>query len=50
MTSSGAAVTQPIFQPVNENVFAAELIDTVRPAIPGSDATGTCSPAKTMCS
>jgi hypothetical protein len=30
---------------VNENVFPAELIDTVRSGMPGSDAIGTCSPA-----
>src|SRR5215472_6639064 len=43
-TISLVPVTQPIFQPVNEKVFAAELIETVRSRMPGSDATGTCSP------
>ena len=39
-------VTQPIFQPVNENVLPAELIDTVRSRIPGSEAIGRCSPVE----
>jgi len=43
-------VTQPTFQPVNEKVLAAELMLTVRPAIPGSDAIGRCVPSNTMCS
>ena len=43
-TSSAVAVTQPIFQPVNENVLPAELIDTVRSRMPGSEPIGTCSP------
>ena len=45
-------MTQPIFQPVKENVFPAELIDTVRSRMPGSDAIGTCgrSTSKAMCS
>jgi hypothetical protein len=40
-TSSGVAVTQPTFQPVNENVLPAELIDTVRSRMPGSEPIGT---------
>src|ERR1035441_10977547 len=47
VTSSGAALTQPIFQPVNENVLPAELIVTVRSRIPGNEAIGTCSPLNT---
>ncbi len=43
-------MTQPIFQPVNENVLPPELIDTVRSGIPGSVASGTCSPVYTRCS
>ena len=50
VTRSAQAVTQPIFQPVNENVLPAELIVTVRSRIPGSDAIGTCSPSNTRCS
>ena len=50
VTSSADAVTQPIFQPVNENVLPAELIDTVRSAMPGRVPIGTCSPVNTMCS
>ena len=43
-TSSADAVTQPTFQPVNENVLPAEEIDTVRSRMPGSVATGMCAP------
>ena len=43
-------VTQPIFQPVKENVLPAELIVTVRSAMPGRVAIGTCRPSKTRCS
>ena len=50
VTSSGAALTQPIFQPVKENVLPAELTDTVRSRMPGNSAIGTCSPSKTRCS
>ena len=50
VTSSGVPVTQPIFQPVNENVLAAELIVTVRSRMPGRVAIGMCSPSKTRCS
>ena len=50
VTSSGAAWTQPIFQPVNENVLPAELIRTVRSRMPGKVTIGTCSPSKTRCS
>jgi hypothetical protein len=49
-TSSGWPVTQPIFQPVNENVLPPELIDTVRSGMPGRVAIGTCSPVYTRCS
>ena len=50
VTSSGLPVTQPIFQPVKENVFAAELIVTVRSGMPGSETMGRCAPSYTMCS
>jgi hypothetical protein len=50
VTISGHPVTQPTFQPVNENVFAAELIVTVRLSMPGNEAMGTCVPSYTMCS
>ena len=44
-------VAQPIFQPVTENVLPAEESVTVRSAIPGSVASGTCSrPSKVRCS
>ena len=50
-TSSRGPVAQPIFQPVKENVLPAEEIVTVRSAIPGSVASGTCSrPSNTRCS
>ena len=50
-TRSGAAVTQPTFQPVNENVLPAHPMVTVRPRIPGKVASGTCSASsKTRCS
>ena len=47
---SGAAIVQPIRQPVTEYDFDIEWIDTVRSAMPGSVASGTCSPSNTMCS
>ena len=47
---SGGAIVQPIRQPVTEYVFDIEWIDTVRSAIPGSVASGMCSPSNTMCS
>ena len=50
VTSSGLPVTQPTFQPVNPNIFAAELIVTVRSDIPGSETMGTWMPSYTMCS
>lgn len=50
VTSSGVAVTQPTFQPVNENVLPALPMVTVRSRIPGNDAMGRCSPSKTRCS
>ena len=49
--ASAGPLTQPTFHPVVENVFPAELIVSVRCAIPGSVATGMCSdPAKARCS
>ena len=47
---TGGAQVQPTFQPVQENVFPAEEIVTVRSRIPGSVAIGTCSTPKTRCS
>ena len=47
---SGGAIVQPIRQPVTEYVFDIEWIETVRSAIPGSVASGMCSPSNTMCS
>ena len=41
-TRSAGPVTQPIFQPVIENVLPADPIDRVRDRIPGSVASGTC--------
>ena len=50
-TSSGGPCTQPTFQPVTENVLPADEIVSVRSAMPGSVAIGTCGrPSKTMCS
>ena len=50
-TSSGGPLAQPVFQPVTENVLPSEEIVSVRAAIPGSVASGTCaSPSKTRCS
>ena len=50
-TSSAGPLTQPTFQPVTENVLPAEDTVSVRPAIPGSVAIGTCRwPSKTRCS
>ena len=50
-TSSAGPVAQPIFQPVNEKVLPELEIDSVRSAMPGSVAIGTCSlPSKTRCS
>ena len=43
--SSGDAITQPTRQPVTEYVFDIESIETVRSAIPGSVASGMCSPS-----
>ena len=40
VTSSGVALTQPIFQPVKENVLPAEETETVRSRMPGSVAIG----------
>ena len=48
--SSGEAIVQPIRQPVTEYDFDIEWMDTVRSAIPGSVASGMCSPSNTMCS
>ena len=47
---SGGAIVQPIRQPVTEYDFDIEWIETVRSAIPGSVASGMCSPSNTMCS
>ena len=35
VSSAGGALTQPIFQPVNENVLPADEIVTVRSRMPG---------------
>ena len=44
-------VAQPTFHPVNENVLPPEPIVTVRSAIPGSVAIGTCGwPSNHRCS
>ena len=43
-------MVQPIRQPVTEYVLDIEWIDTVRSAIPGSVASGMCSPSNTRCS
>ena len=43
-TSSRGPCTQPTFQPVTENVLPADEMVSVRSAIPGSVAIGTCSP------
>ena len=42
-TSSAGPVAQPIFQPVNEKVLPELEIVSVRSAMPGSVAIGTCS-------
>ncbi len=47
--SSGLAIVQPIRQPVTEYVFDIESMAIVRSAIPGSVASGMCSPSNTMC-
>ncbi len=50
-TSSAGPVTQPTFHPVTEKVFPAEEMVSVRSAMPGSVATGTCSsPSNSRCS
>ena len=49
-TRCGGPAAQPIFQPVNENDLPALEIVSVRSAIPGSVASGMCSPSKTRCS
>ena len=41
--SSGGAQTQPIFQPVHENVLPPDEIVTVRSRMPGNVASGTCA-------
>ena len=41
----GGPLHQPIFQPVNENDLPALEIVSVRSAIPGSVASGMCSPS-----
>jgi hypothetical protein len=40
-TNEGVPVTQPIFQPVNENVLPADEIETVRSRMPGKVTIGT---------
>ena len=50
-TRSAGPVTQPTFQPVNEKVFPALEMLTVRSHIPGRVASGTCwRPSYTRCS
>ena len=49
-TSSAGPHAQPVFQPVTENVLPTEDTVSVRSAIPGSVASGTCSPSNTRCS
>jgi hypothetical protein len=50
-TSSAGPVTQPTFQPVNENVLPALEMLTVRSHMPGSVQSGTCvRPSNTRCS
>ncbi len=44
-TSAGGPTAQPVFQPVTENVLPSEEIVSVRSAIPGSVASGMCSPS-----
>ena len=44
-TSGGGPLAQPTFQPVKENVLPDEEIVSVRSAIPGSVASGTCAPS-----
>ncbi len=48
--SSGGPLAHPTFQPVQEKVFPADEIDTVRSAIPGKVDSGRCTPSKTRCS
>lgn len=50
VTRAAEPVTQPIFQPVNENVLPAEEMETVRSRIPGREMRGTWSPSKARCS
>ena len=50
VTSSSGPHTQPIFQPVKLNVLPAELMVSVRSAMPGKVASGRCSPSNTRCS
>ena len=49
-TSSAGPHAQPVFQPVTENVLPIEDTVSVRSAMPGSVASGTCSPSNTRCS
>jgi len=46
----GAAQVHPIFQPVKLKVLPADETVTVRSRMPGSPASGTCSPSNTTCS
>ena len=49
--SAAGAIAQPTRQPVTLKVFDNPLVVTVRSAMPGSDAIGTCArPSNTMCS
>ena len=50
VTSSAGPHTHPTFQPVKLNVLPAELIVSVRSAMPGKVASGRCSPSNTRCS
>ena len=49
-TSSAGPHAHPVFHPVTLNVFPIDETVSVRSAIPGSVASGTCSPSKTRCS
>ncbi len=50
VTRSAGPCSQPTFQPVNENVLPDDEMVSVRSAIPGSVATGTCSAPNVRCS
>ena len=42
---SGGPLAQPTFQPVSECVLPSDDVVTVRSAMPGSVASGTCVPS-----